>query len=135
MLKTNEPSTIDEYLDQAKKVHHIPSDNQLAARLGTTAATVCAWRMKRQWPDDDRMFHIAELAQVNPQIGLMHLNGWRTKSPPAASVYRVLAQRLIKSAAALSIGLIALTTGPDAAARTAEEQPAVPIAAYYTLCE
>ena len=127
-----QPQTIDQYIDAARAAIHPSSDRQIAKRLGVTSATVNAWRTKRNWPDDERMIALADLAGMPRGEALMALNRWRTKSAQAAETYGLL-ERLARGAAALAMAAVFAGTAPDAAAGTQPAQAVSPIYAtiYY----
>jgi transcriptional regulator with XRE-family HTH domain len=57
--------TVDTYIAAALELQGIPSDRQLAVRLGLSQQTVNHWRTKRTWPSDETMVKLAELAQMD----------------------------------------------------------------------
>ena len=96
--------TIDDYLDAARDRTGLPSDRQLALKMRIEPASLNAWRTKRSWPADHQMVNLAELAELDPDLGLVELNIWRTKSPAAREHYSAI-RRLI-TAAGLVAGFI-----------------------------
>lgn len=121
--------TIDDYMDAAKKRADIPSDRQLAFRLGATAATSCQWRTKRAWPGESIMRRLANLGGIDEELALLDLESWRTKDPETAKVFQRIRERLVKlkdAAAALiaisTAALFAATSPHPAHASTVHEQ-------------
>ncbi len=95
--------TIDDYLDAAKSQIGTGSDRELCKLLGVTSSVTSHWRTKRAWPRDDVMLQLAEIAGVDGNTALIHLNIWRTNGK-ARNTY----ETLLKSVAALSIALVFL---------------------------
>ncbi len=57
---------IQNLLDQAKLVANIPSDNQLAKKLGVTQGAVWKWRKGRDLPKPEYANQLAVLAGLDP---------------------------------------------------------------------
>lgn len=79
--------TVDDYVDIAKRLRNLKSDNALAKQMGLTSPTVSGWRNKRAWPTDATMVKLAHLAKMDPKQALVHLNIWRTDGE-ANQLYR-----------------------------------------------
>ncbi len=89
--------TIDNYLDVAIKKNKLPSDRQLAKKIGINSASICAFRTKRSWPSDDTMVKIAGLADANIEQSLLDLNIWRNDGQ-ARTFYEQIAKVMQSSA-------------------------------------
>ena len=85
--------SIDDYCDMAKKIADIKTDSELARRLGITHAAISGWRTKRIWPSENVMIKLADLAHMNPEIALIHLETWRT-SGRAQELFVSIANKL-----------------------------------------
>ncbi len=124
-----EPKNLDWYLDEAKRVGLYRSDGQLSKALGVTRATISAYRNRRQWPCDDAMIKIAEIAGLDPYKALMDLNAWRATTPAVRTAYRRLAELVGGTMAAVLIGAFlssgaANAIGTDRAERYANRETA-----------
>ena len=85
--------TIDDYINAAREMRGFLSDNQLSKALGFKSSAVNHWRTKRAWPGDDTMIRLAEMAGIDPDLALIHLNAWRSRGE-AKSRYSGLADRM-----------------------------------------
>lgn len=92
--------TIDDYVDAARARIGATSDRQLATRMGLKSSAIPCWRTRRTWPRDDTMLQLAELAGMPAEQALLDLGMWRTEGR-TAEVYRRIAERLARTAAAL----------------------------------
>lgn len=70
--------SISDYLDAARAKSGIPSDSQLAARLGVAQTQVVKYRRAHGFPSDATMLRIADLAHIDGVTALLHLNILRT---------------------------------------------------------
>lgn len=93
--------TVDTYIAAALELQGIPSDRQLAVRLGLSQQTVNHWRTKRTWPSDETMVKLAELAQMDIAQALLDLNQWRSQSTATRNAYARIAALLTGTAAAV----------------------------------
>lgn len=98
--------TIDEYIDEAKRVRGFRSDRELSNALGFKNNSVSHWRTKRAWPSDESMVTLAELAGMPPEQALLDLNFWRSTGQ-AKSVYATLAARIAAAIIAITLPLSA----------------------------
>lgn len=132
--------TIDDYMDAAKKRHGIPSDRQLAFRLGATAATSCQWRTKRNWPGESLMRKLAQLAGIDEELALLDLETWRSDEE-SGRIFQRIRDRLVKlkeAAAAIFIGsTIGLSTLSAPHHANAEQYMinSTSVKQTYTLCD
>ena len=112
---------LDFYLEKAKQRLGTDSDRQLAKSLNVSNVTVCAWRKRHQWPSDERMLAIAEMADISPDQALIELNIWRTASPGARRYYESLLKR-IAAILIIAAGAYSLLPCDLASAGTFSEQ-------------
>lgn len=111
-------TTIDNYLDTARELQDLPSDRQLALRLGITDTSLNAFRQKKSWPADHTMIALAALAGMDVSQALIDLNCWRSKSPEARSAYQHLALKLKAVAVALALVIFGAVSTPAEANKT-----------------
>lgn len=69
---------INWYMDKAKTCSGVKSDRKLAEMAGLAPNAAFFWKSGRALPSDETMVRICQLAQVDPVIGLLDLNIWRT---------------------------------------------------------
>lgn len=81
------------------------SDYQVAKLLGVTRASVSSWRVGRGTFSDEVAIRIADALNENPAYLLALAQSERTESEPARRVYKQIAQRYSRSAAAILAGL------------------------------
>lgn len=103
-------ATIDTYLDIARKRGRFRSDRKLARALGVTPATVNAWRMKRQWPSEEAIIKLADLADITRELALMDLRLWGTKSVEVQSCYEKIKKEIMSAGVSVAIYSIAAFT-------------------------
>jgi hypothetical protein len=89
---------LDWYLNAAKDHAGIPSDGKLALALGLAREAVSPWRLRRNWPDEDNMIRLCELAGVDPVQGLLDLARWRAKGK-SADVWASIRMAMVASLA------------------------------------
>lgn len=109
--------TVDWYIDRAMIRSGAPSERQLSGRLGLAHNSLTNYRTHRAWPSDQAMIALADLAGIDPDVALMDLNRWRTKSDAARDRYERLATLLEKAgatAAAILLG-VGILAGPGRA--------------------
>lgn len=87
--------SVDDYLDRAKSLQKIKSDNKLAKRLGITSASCSQYRLKRAWPSDQTMINIADLCQMDRGQALIDLNLWRSQTAQTQAEYKKMRQDYI----------------------------------------
>lgn len=102
------------YLSKAIEKQNLSSYNRLAQALEITSASMSHWKNEKSWPDDSSMVKLCELAGIDPTIGLMDLNAWR--SP--ASVKTYYSKILEKITAAIIILILFLPHQSQAKALT-----------------
>ena len=83
--------TIDDYIDRAKSIQNMGSDNKLAKELGISSPSLNQYRSKRSWPSDATMIKLADLCDLDRGQALMFLNIWRSKDQTAKNQYEEMA--------------------------------------------
>lgn len=106
--------TIEDYVQIAIRNKNFSSNNKLAEALGLSHASLSRWLNGKSWPDDASMIKLCQLAGIDPAIGLMDLNAWR--SP--ASVKTYYSKILEKITAAIIILILFLPHQSQAKALT-----------------
>lgn len=86
--------SIVEYLDAAKSRIGVEADWKLSLEMGKSPAWASHMRSGRDWPSDDTMIRLAELAGADPARALLQLNLWRASSPAVSMQYSRLLQRI-----------------------------------------
>jgi len=105
-----------DYLDAAKRQRGLSSDYELAKHLGVTRQTVNQMRKQIFVPGDELMCRLADAADTERDLALMHLNYWRARHGTAKAVYKSLAERLEGAGLALLIGAAVVFAPPPARA-------------------
>lgn len=103
--------TIDAYLDEALVKQGLQSDRQLAFRLGLNPSTVSFYRVKRSWPTPETMVELAELAERDPHLALIHLGMWKAGNARVAEIWRDVLKKATSSTAltlVLTFGTVVL---------------------------
>lgn len=92
---TGIPTTINEYLDDAKAVQGLKSDRELSRRLSSDGniVNVFYYRRRNGWPTPDNMVTIAEMAGHDPAIAIIQLHIWREKEI-VRDLYRSILQKI-----------------------------------------
>lgn len=85
--------TPTEYLDAAKAVMNITSDNELAQRLGTTRQRISAYRLGQQHISAEAAFKIAITLNQDPAVVFADLESQREKNPKRAEFWRSFVSR------------------------------------------
>lgn len=85
--------TPTEYLDAAKAVMNITSDNELAQRLGTTRQRISAYRLGQQHISAEAAFKIAITLNQDPALVFADLESQREKNPKRAEFWRSFLSR------------------------------------------
>lgn len=77
--------TLKNYIEDAKKniSKEYPaigtvSDRDLSEMLGLNPTAVNQWVKRESYPSDDTMVRLSCLAQIDPAVGLLDLNIWRS---------------------------------------------------------
>lgn len=104
------------YIDRAKDIHKLTSDNQLNKMMNFSGSSISFWRVGKSLPSDDKMVELAKLAEVDPLIALIDLNTWRS-SGDAKKAYK----RLLEKITAAAFCLLILTASPPANAAFSPE--------------
>lgn len=78
---------ITEYLDEAKRLLKINSDNALAPQIGVTRSHLSLLRKGNRLPSDEVMLQLAELAHKSKEAALLELGAMRTTSIEAKALY------------------------------------------------
>jgi transcriptional regulator with XRE-family HTH domain len=86
--------TLDQMLDQAKERQNLTSDRKLAEALGKRGSYITFYRRRGNYPDNDTLLRLAELAEIDPSEALILLNIWRTKSDEAREHYTKLLAKI-----------------------------------------
>ena len=116
---------LNDYLELAIKKQELESYAALGRALGLKSnVSVVHMRQGKQLPSDDTMIRLAELAGEDPQVGLLRLNVWRSKSDKARNHYQALAAKVAQTASCLTVAVISalFLIKTDAHARTDQEQ-------------
>jgi transcriptional regulator with XRE-family HTH domain len=109
--------TFLDYVEQAKTRAGIPSDNQLARRIGITSASLCQLKQNRSAPSGKTTRALAELAGIPEDEAALDLAMWRAEREGATWLTEAYT-RLFRHAAAPAIlaALVAISpTGTKAA--------------------
>lgn len=110
--------TPTEYLDAAKAVMNITSDNELAQRLGTTRQRISGYRSGQQHISAETAFKLAITLNQDPAMVFADLESQREKNPKRLEFWRSFLSRaamlaLIASTLALCFsGIYATGPGP-----------------------
>jgi len=96
--------TIKQLLDLAKKKQHLPSDNQLALKLGRTNIT--QYRTKGVVPDDTTAIRLAELCDLPPELVVSICHLAKAKTPEESNLW----QHIYKMASAACLVLVMSTS-------------------------
>lgn len=125
--------TVDDYMDAARARAGLRSDRQLAISLGIEPTSACAWRTKRAWPADHQMVRLAELAGADPDVALVDLNIWRTKSEIAREQYSSIRRQITgaRLVALFIAGLLAGLLGAPTGTQAAQTDVIASISTYY----
>lgn len=99
--------TPTEYLDAAKAVMNITSDNELAKRLETTRQRISGYRLGQQHISAEIAFKLAITLNQDPAVVFADLESQKEKNPKRAEFWRSFVSRvamvaLIASTLALS---------------------------------
>ena len=90
-MKNRELKTLADYFAAAKEKNDLPSDRQLAIRLGISTGNLVHLNKGSWYPGDATMIVLAKMAGVPADKALMDLNAWRCKDPEAKRVYKKMA--------------------------------------------
>ena len=95
-----------------------PSDYRLAKNLGVTPQAVSNWRAGRAWPDLLRLYQMATMAQVQPQVVIADIERDRAEMAGRADQAGAWREWLEKSAAAacVMVSLLSFSGAPDGGA-------------------
>lgn len=122
--------TIDNYIDLARERSEIASDGKLCRALGVSRPTVSSWRTKRNWPSDETMVQLADLAKIERETALLHLNAWRSEG-----VARTIYTGMLAKAIAVCFAFFLIATGQsqvvEAKGISPVERPAITAATIY----
>lgn len=101
---------LDEYLARAKARNGLNSDRELGDRLGISRQGINQYKKHNVFPSNAAMVKLAELAGIDPKIGIIDLQIWRSRNDDAdETTIRVLAAIKEKLGAPMiaAVGLIA----------------------------
>lgn len=93
-----ESREIADYLDLARRVQNLDSDNKLARLLGVTGSMLVHYRRKRMLPSDETMLAIGAAAGIPAEEALLDLN--RLRSPATGQAQHIYTEMLRKLTAA-----------------------------------
>lgn len=85
--------SIDDYIDEAKKINGIKSDVGLGREIQLSNSQVAYWRKRKSLPSDETIVKLATLAKMDVDLALLHLSWWRAVSRnehQAASRYKLM---------------------------------------------
>jgi len=89
--------TIDDFLDQLKRVKKIPTDYALADHFGIQQATISSWRKGRTLPDEVWCVRLAKEIGLEPGYVLACVaaeRSERAKRPEVAETWRHMAEKM-----------------------------------------
>lgn len=81
---------IEFYICKAMENGGISSGRKLGLELGLSEASITQFRTGRAFPSDTVMIKLATLAGIDPDVGLLDLNLWRTTGEAKAGYARLL---------------------------------------------
>lgn len=118
--------TIDDFLDQLKRVKKIPTDYALADHFGIQQATISSWRKGRTLPDEVWCVRLAKEIGLEPGYVLACVaaeRSERAKRPEVAETWRHMAEKMgVLTVAALTLyfglPLLDYGTGSNALAQS-----------------
>lgn len=87
--------TPSEYLDAAKAVIGITSDNELAQRLGTTRQRISAYRLGQQHISAEAAFKLAITLNQDPAMVFADLESQKERNPKRAEFWRSFVSRAV----------------------------------------
>ena len=102
-----------EWMDAVKQRHGLTSDYQLAQRWGVTRQLLSAYRNKREYLSEENAAKVAADLGVELAFVLACIAGERAKMPSARDAWRVLAERLGGTAAAVLLAFLLAPALPD----------------------
>ena len=102
-----------ELLDEVKRRHGLTSDYQLHQRLGVTRAQISKYRTGRDYLSEETAVKVADMLQLERGVVLAWIAGERAKMPSARDAWRVLAERLGGTAAAVLVAYLLAPALPD----------------------
>lgn len=103
--------TTNQFLDQVKVRHGLPSDYALATKLGITRAQVSKYRNRGDELGDETALKVAELLDLDPGYVLACMNHQRTKSEAARAAWEQLADLVKRHGVAAALVLFAAAPG------------------------
>ena len=82
---------IQQLLDLARVGARVSSDRALAQRINLRSiGNISYWRSGKGLPSEDYVIKLCELAAIKPELGLIHLNIWRTEGGARTTYIRAL---------------------------------------------
>lgn len=123
-----------EWIDAVKQRHGLTSDYQLAQRWQVTRQLISAYRSGREYLSEDTAAKVAADLGIELALVLACVAGERARMPSARDAWRLLAERLGGTAAAVLVALLlaGLDTG-DAAAVAYSAGAVLPLCIMLTL--
>lgn len=85
-LEAQEPVGLDDYIERAIALCGLKSDRGLAQLMKLSPSTVNNWRKHKAWPSEEVMLDLADRAERDPDIALLHLCLWRAHSERVRTV-------------------------------------------------
>ncbi len=98
--------TTNQFLDQVKARHALPSDYALAARLGITRSMVSAYRTGKRMLGDETAVRVAELLGLNTGYVLACIEAERTHNETAKAAWEQLADLVKRHGVAAALLLL-----------------------------
>lgn len=102
--------TFRDYMDKAKDYQGFPSDRQVALSLGITTAAVSKFCKGKEFPSQETVLRLANLAGVKPEAALIDFNLWKTIDKPNAHRIWLKISKMIGCIALFSIFFSAKTS-------------------------
>ena len=91
------------YLDRLKAALKLPSDRQLAIKLGITTSRMSNYRNTSHNMDDDLSLRVEKLLKLPAGSILLEMQALRTKCPIASNIFKKLSKQINQGKIALSI--------------------------------
>lgn len=90
--------SVQDYILEAKKKAHIPSNNRLAQEIKIAGPSLVNISKGKGLPAEETLLKIADLAGISREEALLDLSIWRAKSPEAKSTWENI-KKLLNTAA------------------------------------
>lgn len=76
--------TFTQYVEKAKETSNIKTDKQVAELIGITSASISGFCKVKNYPSQETVLKLANLAGISPEQALIDFNLWKTKDKPNA---------------------------------------------------